>query len=317
MSILSSSRSKQMAAFGKDTFVPSVGIPGSGRTVMADAQKRTCANPDCSSAWAKPWKSRRRPIFEGQWGCGSRCLEAVVRAAVKREVDDGIGAGFRAPHRHRVPLGLVMLAQGWITHPQLRRALEEQKARGSGRIGDWLVGECGLPPEKITQGLSVQWNCPVMTAEGITPRAAALTVPRMFIEQFGLVPLRIAGGRILYLGFKENLDASAAFALERMSDLKVESGLVDDEGYEMARARLLGSEFVPTVLETVRDSDEMTVRVREMLENQQPVAARLVRVHQYYWLRMWLETGAMTGVGTVPGSTEDVFDTVFSIGVNA
>jgi hypothetical protein len=317
MSILSGGKSRQMAAFGEDRFVPSTALPGSGRTIAADPQKRTCANPECSSAWAKPWKSRRRPIFEGQWGCGSRCLEAVIRTSVKREVNDGIGAGFEAPHRHRIPLGLVMLAQGWITHPQLRRALEEQKARGSGRIGDWLVGECGLPPEKITQGLSVQWNCPVMTTEGMTPKAMALMLPRLFIEQFGLLPLRIAGGRMLYLAFKENLDAAAAFALERMSDVKVESGLVDDVGYNQARGRLLASEFVPAEMETVRDSEEMTVRIRELLEAKQPVAARMVRMHQYYWMRMWLETGAMSSAGTVPNSTEDVFDTIFSIGIQA
>ncbi|SFS17305.1 Type II secretion system (T2SS), protein E, N-terminal domain [Granulicella pectinivorans] len=292
-------------------------IPGSGRTIAADPHKRTCANPDCSSAWAKPWKSRRRPIFEGQWGCGSKCLEAIVRASVKREVTDGIGAGFDAPHRHRIPLGLVMLAQGWITHPQLRYALDQQKSRGTGRIGDLLIGECGLPPERITQGLSVQWNCPVMTTEGITPRAAALTLPRVFIEQFGLLPLRIAGSRILYLGFKENLDASAAFALERMSDLKVESGLINDQDYDEARRRLLASDFVPTETIAVRDSEEMTLRMREQLEDRQPIAARLVRVHHFYWFRMWLETGAISTHGTIPGSTEDVHDALFQIGVRA
>jgi len=317
MSILSKERSPQITPWSEDTFIPSTSFPGSGRTIAADPHKRTCANPDCSSAWAKPWKSRRRPIFEGQWGCSAKCLEAIIRTSVKREVNDGIGAGFEAPHRHRIPLGLVMLAQGWITHPQLRRALEEQKAHGSGRIGDWLVGECGLPPEKITQGLSVQWNCPVMTTEGITPKAVALTVPRLFIEQFGLLPLRIAGSRILYLGFKENLDPSAAFALERMSDLKVESGVVDEQSYDTARKRVLASEFVPSAQETVRDSEEMTLHIRELLEERQPVAARMVRMHQHYWLRMWLETGAMSAAGTVPGTTEDVFDTIFQIGLQA
>jgi hypothetical protein len=317
MSLLNAGKTKQIAAFGQDFYVPSTSVPGSGRSIAADPSRRTCANPDCSSAWAKPWRSRRRPIFEGHWGCGPRCVEAIVRTAVKREVSDGIGAGFEAPHRHRIPLGLVMLAQGWITHPQLRRALEEQKNSGSGRIGDWLVGECGLPPERITQGLSVQWNCPVMSTEGVTPRAAALIIPRMFIEQFGLLPLRIAGSRILYLGFKENLDASAAFALERMTDLKVESGLVKDADYDEARRRLLDSEFVPTVIESVRDSEEMTLKIREQLEDRQPIAARLVRVHQFYWLRMWLETGALSHAGTVPTSTEDVHDTIFQIGLQA
>ncbi len=70
-------------------------------------------------------------------------------------------------------------------------------------------------------------------------------------------------------------------------------------------------------MQPVRDCEEMTLKIREQLEERQPVAARLVRMHQFYWLRMWLETGAMSTAGTVPGSTEDVHDTIFQIGVRA
>ncbi len=48
-----------------------------------------------------------------------------------------------AAHRHRVPIGLVLLAQGWITHDQLKHALEAQRrardcalASGSSPITD-------------------------------------------------------------------------------------------------------------------------------------------------------------------------------------
>ena len=55
-----------------------------------------------------------------------------------------------SPHRHRVPLGLLMLAQGWITHPQLQKALAAQRESGTGRIGEWLMSECGVEAEQIT-----------------------------------------------------------------------------------------------------------------------------------------------------------------------
>ena len=79
----------------------------------------------------------------------------------------GMRVGVDTPHRHRVPLGLVLLAQGWITHPQLQTALEAQRASGQGRIGDWLTQSCGLPEERITRGLGVQWSCPVLGTDGI------------------------------------------------------------------------------------------------------------------------------------------------------
>ena len=66
----------------------------------------------------------------------------MVKAAVNREL--GEGEEVVAPHRHRVPLGLVMLAQGWITHPQLRQALESQRAEW--KWENWRLAGCRVRP---------------------------------------------------------------------------------------------------------------------------------------------------------------------------
>lgn len=277
-------------------------------------QKRLCGNLDCVSAWTVPWRSRRRPIFEGQWGCSGRCVLEMVRSAVKREQGDGtVGSAVAAPHRHRVPLGLLMLSQGWITHPQLRRALEAQRESGTGRIGDWLQSECGVEAKQITRGLSMQWNCPVLTTEGFSPEAMGLVVPKLFIEEFGLLPLRVAGSRILYLGFNDRLDATTAFAIEKMTGLKVESGLVEGTQFQAARSRLLECREVEMRLQAAVDRDALAARMTAILEQKQPVASRLVRVHQYYWMRLWLENGAMGKVGSLPKTGEDVTDYVFTV----
>ena len=102
------------------------------------------------------------------------------RAAARREQGDGNGSTESALHRHRVPLGLVLLAQGWITHSQLRKALEAHRENGTGRIGDWLISECGLEAEQITRGLSVQWGCPVLPVEGFSPEKMVLVMPQLF-----------------------------------------------------------------------------------------------------------------------------------------
>ena len=54
----------------------------------------------------------------------------------------------------------------------------------------------------------------------------ALVMPKRFVQEFGLLPLRVAGSRILYLAFEDGLNAGAALALEQMSELRVESGLI-------------------------------------------------------------------------------------------
>ncbi len=296
--------------WGGDAYRP--GGLGLGTAGVVVAERRLCGYTECSSGWTVPWRSRKRPVFEGQWGCGGRCVLGMVRAAVQRELGDG--AVGPQPHRHRVPLGLVMLAQGWITHPQLRKALDAQRESGSGRIGDWLVSECGLEAEQITRGLSMQWSCPVLPMTGFAAEQMALVMPRVFVEEFGLLPLRVAGSRILYLAFEDRLDAAAALAVEQMTELKVESGLVDGKEFQPARRRLLEYESVPVKVEVATDSDALSARITAILEQKQPLASRLVRLHQYYWLRVWLERDAMSGVGSLPNSSEDVGDFVFTLG---
>ncbi len=278
-------------------------------------QRKSCGNIECVSTWTAPWRNRRRPIFEGQWGCSGRCVLAMVKAAVNREI--GEGEEVVVPHRHRVPLGLVMLAQGWITHPQLRQALEAQRANGSGRIGDWLIAECGLETEQITRGLSMQWSCPVLSMKGFEPEAMALAVPKVFVEEFGMLPLRVAAQRILYLGFEDRLDASAALAMEQMTELKVESGLMDSAQFRDARATLLHCDTIQANIEAVTSTASLAARITAILEQKQPIATRLVRLHQYYWLRLWLESGAMGSMGSLPRTNEDVSDHIFTIGARA
>jgi Type II secretion system (T2SS), protein E, N-terminal domain len=305
--------------WARDEYTPS---PSHGQIVGIESsmsrsslQRRTCGNMECARTWTAPWRNRRRPTFEGQWGCSGQCVLAMVKAAVNREL--GEGKDVVVPYHHRVPLGLVMLAQGWITHPQLRQALEAQRANGSGRIGDWLVAECGLETEQITRGLSMQWSCPVLSMNGFEPERMALVVPRVFAEEFGVLPLRVAGQRILYLAFEDRLDASAALAVEQMTELKVESGLMNGAQFREARARLIQCDAVEANLETVTSTASLAARITAILEQKQPVAARLVRLHQYYWLRTWLESGAMGRSGSLPRTNEDMSDHIFTTGARA
>ena len=284
---------------------------GIGRSPMESSNRR-CGALGCTSGWMKPWKSRRRPVFEREWACSPRCMESMVRAAVLRLAGSETRMD-EEPHRHRVPLGLVLLAQGWITHPQLQAALTAQRDAGEGRIGEWLTRHCGLPEERITRGLGVQWNCPVLSLESFSPRAMALVMPKRFVMEFGLVPIRVAGSSILYLAFQDRLEPSVALSLERMSDLKVESGLLTGTQLASAKAMLLCAESVPVRTHAVKDSDDLSGTIARLVENRQPIATRLVRVQRYYWLRMSLESGAQSGVGTIPLTAEDTEDHLLAL----
>jgi hypothetical protein len=279
-----------------------------------DEPDRTCGSSLCAGAWVMPWKNRRRPIFEGEWACSHRCLDDLIRGAIRRESGEGSVAEDGAPHRHRVPLGLVLLAQGWITQPQLQTALQAQRSTGQGRIGDWLVQNCGLPEDQITRGLGVQWNCPVLALEGFSPSSMALVMPKRFIVEFGVLPLRLAGSRLLYLAADNRRSPEVALALEQMTHLRVETGLLSESQFDTARERILAADAVPLTVEAVGDVDELCAQVRATLESRQPIASKLVRVHQYYWLRLWLERAATEGTGNLPRSTDDLEDYLFTVG---
>ena len=98
-----------------------------------------------------------------------------------------------------------------------------------------------------------------------------------------------------------------------MSGLKVESGLLDDVQFGQIRDSVLANEGVSLTIATAADTDSLAVQVTRRLQQEMPIASRLVRVHQYFWLRMWLETGAFSGVGTHPSCKDDVRDFLFTI----
>jgi hypothetical protein len=60
----------------------------------------------------------------------------------------------------------------------------------------------------------------------------------------------------------------------------------------------------------VENAERLTDAVARLVEQEQPVASRLVRVHQYYWLRLWMESGGCS----LPETARGVEDHVFMVG---
>jgi hypothetical protein len=245
----------------------------------------SCANPACSSGWLQIWRGRSAPVFEGGWNCSPACTEQRVQTAVSRELD-----GRRSiieKHRHRIPLGLLMLEQGWITAAQLRGALEGQRVNRAGRLGHWLMAKEGVSEQLVTRALGLQWSCPVLPLEFHDPDALSALVPRLFIDAFGALPLRVAAGKLLYLGFEDRLDQALALALERMSGLRVESGLVQGSHFRPAHTRMLEAKFPPIELLEAASEPALVRALTRSIERVKPVASRMVHVHDCLWLRMW------------------------------
>jgi hypothetical protein len=201
-----------------------------------------------------------------------------------------------------------MLEQGWITSSQLRSALDAQKQNGAGRLGHWLVAREGVSEQLVTRALGLQWSCPVLPLESHDPEGLAPLLPRFFVDAFGALPLRIAAGKLIYLGFEDRLDPVLALAVERISGLRVESGLVQGSLFHSAHARMLQAAFPRVELLEAASEPAMVRALARRVEQVRPMDSRLVRVHDCLWLRMW--TQPQLGLLPEPSSIQDVICTI-------
>jgi hypothetical protein len=245
----------------------------------------TCANLRCTSGWLKAWRSRTTPIFETGWCCSPACTTAQVARALRREIE--MMGDAQNAHRHRIPLGLVMMERGWITGMQLRGALEAQRAAGAGRIGHWLIHQQGVDEHLVTRALGLQWRCPVLDLDGHEPESMAAFLPRFFVDAFGALPLRSVAGKLLYMGFEERIDPVLALAVERMTDMRVESGLVRDSLFRRAHSRMLEAKFPGVELIEAVSEQVLVQDLARRIERTRPMDCRLVRVHDCFWMRLW------------------------------
>jgi Type II secretion system (T2SS), protein E, N-terminal domain len=282
------------------------------RTVSSAEGKRgglmqSCANPQCRTGWMQLWRSRSGPVFEQGWSCSPECTEARVRAAVMRE-NKGRGTA-NEPYRHRIPLGLLMLEKGWITESQLRGAVASQKQHG-GKLGGWLVREQKVSGDLVTRALALQWSCPVLSTSAQDAEQLAPLVPRLFVDAFGAAPLRLAAGKVLYLGFEDRLDPVLARAIARMTDLRVECGVVADSEFGSAHERALRAKYPAVELVEAVSEATLTRAMAKALEKARPAEAKLVRVHDFLWLRMLRKAEPGAGILSESETVEDVIGTV-------
>ena len=293
------SRETDLALGAGGRAAPAAGHPSGGLFT-------TCANPGCGTGWLQIWRSRSSPVFEGGWNCSPACTEERLQAAVSRE-QDGRGAAVDK-HRHRVPLGLLMLEQGWITQAQLRSALDGQRTNRAGRLGHWLMVREGVSEQLVTRALGLQWSCPVLPIDCHDPEGLSPLLPRLFIDAFGALPLRLAAGKLLYLGFEDRLDPAVALAVQRMCGLRVESGLVQGSQFRAAHSRMLEAKFPPVELLEASSEPALVRALTRAVERTKPVESRLVRVHDLLWLRMWRRR--QTGHVLEASSVEDMICTI-------
>lgn len=253
-----------------------------------------CGNPECRTGWLQLFRRRAFPHFEEKWMCSAACMERMIAGAVRSQIESW--EPVPAERALRMPLGLILLSRGWINHRELQEALAAQRRAQNGRIGEWLRRLHGVSEETITKALGIQWNCTVLPSGMPGLELARLLVPAFLQNRYGLALLRQGPDRALYLAGKYRAEHAAALAMEHMLGEPVHAAFLEDSVWNLADADVADA----TELH-LPGRDGVVACISEWIERSRPSDARLARVHDHLWLRMWLR-----GRGRHPMQIRDI-----------
>ncbi|MGD0415525.1 MAG: hypothetical protein ABSA80_09245, partial [Terriglobales bacterium] len=155
-----------------------------------DPSEPPCELPSCSgpqSLWQR-FRKRHRPngtFLQGAFYCQPQCLEtALINQLSRLRV-----IAPSPPPPNRIPLGLLMVARGKLTHIEVRAALEAQRRARYGKIGEWIEKLGFATEQEVTNALALQWGCPVATSFDPSTVQSLANIPLPILEAFQMLPL--------------------------------------------------------------------------------------------------------------------------------
>ena len=163
-------------------------------------------------------------------------MERIVADAVRSQIESW--EPVPAERALRMPLGLILLSRGWISHRELQEALAAQRRAQNGRIGEWLRRLHGISEETITKALGIQWNCAVLPLGMQGLELTRPLIPAFLRKRYGLALLRQGSDRTLYLAGKHRAEHAAARAMEHMLREPVHAAFLEDQCVETLRTRM-------------------------------------------------------------------------------
>jgi len=158
------------------------------------------------------------------WYCSPECFEKAT-AALLRELRPAKPK--RNEVRHRIPLGLLMMSRGQVSHEQIRRALRSQLETGQGKIGEWFETLGYSTEDQVIGALGVQWACPVFALDSKKIPSCSEMLPWRLLESFRMIPVHyVAPTGTMYIGFSGNVDYAVLHEIEQLLDCRTEPCLV-------------------------------------------------------------------------------------------
>jgi hypothetical protein len=248
-----------------------------------------CALASCSgpqSLWQR-FRQRHRPngtFLQGVFYCQPQCLETALTNQLSR-----LRAMAPPPQPpNRIPLGLLMVARGKLTHVEVQAALEAQRRARYGKIGEWIEKLGFATEQEVTTALALQWGCPVATSVDPSTVQSFGNIPLPILEAFQMLPLNYASAsNTLYLAFGERVDHGALYAIEKILACRTQPCVAGRKSIarQLESMRQLSR---PTDVEfgPMNDLAEMARIAASYTARLSPEEVRLSRIGRFIWLRL-------------------------------
>jgi hypothetical protein len=251
-----------------------------------------CENPRCANE-GNLWPIVRRRsagiYLEGRWLCSPACFEASVAELLETIVPF---ASRWKPKVHRLPIGLVLLANGVIRDDQLRQALERQRQAGTERLGYWLEQMGAVTEDDITSAFAAQWACPVFPLDNDRRFIqCASMLPAAIIKACRMLPVYASRDlSSIYIAFADGVDHSSLRSAEHILGCRTFPCLVSESTFDRALAEI-NSRARPEEFsfETVAEIREMSRITASFAVQLQAKSVQLIGCREFAWARIHSE----------------------------
>jgi Type II secretion system (T2SS), protein E, N-terminal domain len=252
-----------------------------------ESSKPPCALSSCSRAQSLWQRLRRQPtgaFLQDVFYCKPQCMESALIG----QLSQLRGMASTPQRMNRIPLGLMMVARGTLTHLEVRAALEAQRRARHGKIGEWIEKLGFATEQEVTSALALQWGCPVASSFDPSMIQAVGNIPLPILEAFQMLPFNlVAATNTLYIAFGERVDHAALYAIGKILQCRTQPCVA---GRKIVARQLDLMRQLPRPADVefgpISDLAEMRRIAASYTSRLSPEQVRIVRVGKFIWLRL-------------------------------
>ncbi len=242
----------------------------------------SCSGP--KSPWSRVWRRQSGAFLQEVFYCQPLCIETALIAQLSRLH----ALAPAAPPSNRIPLGLLMVARGWLTYEQVVKSLAAQQSAHSGKIGEWFERLGFATEQQVTSALGLQWGCPVASSLDSAALTPVGRIPLGILEAFQMLPLHfVPATNTIYIAFGERVDHAALYAIEKILDCRTQPCVAGRKSIAVRLGRMR-QEPRPSEIEfaPMHDCTEIGRVSASYMLRLGADDVRLARVGQFIWLRL-------------------------------